>query len=411
MNNLACITVEHDVEGMAVSQSDDVPHDGHDCKAAREARPALEPLLAGNRPLPEDILEIVARKRPLDFPKDLYLLVLAELIVILADGEADVVLESGGLFDIAAQAVALPVLDDDIADGVAVLDPGDDADFEVDGRDGVALDGVVFLFGGAVEHLVDEGKQLHDPFVQPQVLLALEQVVVVLAVGAHHHELLGPLLGADDHDLVLEVIDGDILDVGSVAAKEAHVGLLNPRQLDRGLLEVNHLDEIQGLLGLAHHLPDEFDGRGEVEHLVQLLVNRQVLHHSNQRFLLVLNEPELALRTALLVLLENLLAEFDDALADLHLHACALALPDLLEDLRHEDEHLFAQLQGDLAQLLHHHLALAVEWLEGVVVFDDFVVDLVCVPAFELVLASAQEDQGKEQGLGVVFSYVHQQLL
>ena len=158
MYDLACVTVEHDVEGMPVSQSDDVSHDGHDCKAACEARAALEPLLACDRPLPEDIFEVVAGKRPLDLPEDLYLLVLGEFIVIFADGEADIVLESAGLLDVVTHAVAFPVLDDDVANCIAVLHPGDDAYFEVDGRDGVALDGVILFFRGAVEHLVDEGK-------------------------------------------------------------------------------------------------------------------------------------------------------------------------------------------------------------------------------------------------------------
>ena len=70
---------------------------------------------------------------------------------------------------------------------------------------------------------------MHDPLIQPQVLLSLQQVVVMLTVGAHHHELLRPLLGTDDHYLVFEVVDCDVFDVGSVAAEEADVGLLNPR--------------------------------------------------------------------------------------------------------------------------------------------------------------------------------------
>ena len=77
-----------------------------------------------------------------------------------------------------------------------------------------------------------------------------------------------------------------------------------------------------------------------------------------------MDEPELALRAEFFILLEYLLAKLDDALADLHLHVRALILLDDLEDLVHEDEHLFAQLQRNLAQLLHHHLTFPVQQLE-----------------------------------------------
>jgi hypothetical protein len=106
-----------------------------------------------------------------------------------------------------------------MAHGVAVLDPGDNADLIANGRDGVSLDRVALFIRGAVEHLIDEGKQLHDSFVQSKILLAFDEVVVLFLVGANNHDLFGSLLGMDDLYLVFEGIYCDVFVVGRVSAK------------------------------------------------------------------------------------------------------------------------------------------------------------------------------------------------
>lgn len=67
-------------------------------------------------------------------------------------------------------------------------------------------------------------------------------------------------------------------------------------------------------------MADEFYSRAEVKHLIKFGVNGEILNHSDECFLLLLNEPELALRAELLVLFKDLLTELDDTLADLHLY-------------------------------------------------------------------------------------------
>jgi hypothetical protein len=71
--------------------------------------------------------------------------VLVETGVGGAELVAEVDLElDGGVFG--QGVVGGAVVADDVADGVAILYPCDDSDFEIDGGDGVALDGVVFSF-------------------------------------------------------------------------------------------------------------------------------------------------------------------------------------------------------------------------------------------------------------------------
>lgn len=94
---------------------------------------------------------------------------------------------------------------------------------------------------------------------------------------------------------------------------------------------------------------DEFYCLCEVKNLIKLGVNRQILYHSDQCFFLLLDEPKLALRAEFLILLEYLLAELYDTLADLHLYVGPFVFLEDLEDLRHEDVHFFAKFQRDLA--------------------------------------------------------------
>lgn len=49
----------------------------------------------------------------------------------------------------------------------------------------------------------------------------------MLSISAHHHEFLRSLLGTDDYDLVFEVVNGNVIDIRSIAAKETDFGLLN----------------------------------------------------------------------------------------------------------------------------------------------------------------------------------------
>jgi hypothetical protein len=78
-----------------------------------------------------------------------------------------------------------------------------------------------------MEHLVDEGEKLHDSFIESEVLLSFEQVVVLLVIRADDYEFLWPLFRDDDLDFVFEGVDFDVLNVGDIVAKEANVGFLD----------------------------------------------------------------------------------------------------------------------------------------------------------------------------------------
>ena len=81
------------------------------------------------------------------------------------------------------------------------------------------------------EQRVDQAEQLHDALVLPQVLVALEQEHVLLAVGALDGEFAGPLLRGYHLQRRLDIGDAHRHLVGTVGAGHGQFQVLTQKQL------------------------------------------------------------------------------------------------------------------------------------------------------------------------------------
>jgi len=74
-----------------------------------------------------------------------------------------------------------------------------------------------------VEHLVDEGEQLHDSLVKSQVLLAFDEVVILFLVGTNNYNFFGSLLRVNNLDFVLERVDCHIFAMRRIRPEKEHL--------------------------------------------------------------------------------------------------------------------------------------------------------------------------------------------
>ena len=64
------------------------------------------------------------------------------------------------------------------------------------------------LLVGSGKHVVDDVHELHNPFVQMEILQALKQVGVLTTIGANHRDLLRLCLCREDGYFKLEGLQG-----------------------------------------------------------------------------------------------------------------------------------------------------------------------------------------------------------
>lgn len=83
----------------------------------------------------------------------------------------------------------------------------------------------MFLLRRVVEHLVDKREQLHNALVQPEILLAFQQIVVLLVVAAQNNDLLRTLFRVYYCDSVVERVYIAKLTRCIVGAEQTHFGL------------------------------------------------------------------------------------------------------------------------------------------------------------------------------------------
>lgn len=73
-----------------------------------------------------------------------------------------------------------------------------------------------------MEHLIDESEKLHDPFIQPQVLLTFKQIVVLFTISPYDYELFRPLLGDNNLNFIFKRINSHIINNRIVITKQTN---------------------------------------------------------------------------------------------------------------------------------------------------------------------------------------------
>lgn len=147
VDNLSGISLDHDVVWMSITQTYDIPNNGHDRQWPDKASPGLEPLFTAWGPGPKYIFQVCSWYPLLYFLIYLDFLGSWQYFIVLTNLSAHLFLE----INISCGSV----LDDELPDSVTVLDPSDYTDFQAYWSDRVALNGIIFPLTGIIIHLIN----------------------------------------------------------------------------------------------------------------------------------------------------------------------------------------------------------------------------------------------------------------
>ena len=188
--------MQHQVTWMAITEAEDVPEHRHDGERSDVGGAAIEPCFGVGTLDPHKVCQIhpvTLLERAIE---DFGLLHEGQLavsgLIILLVGDVSELAEHVRLAAHLGGVAAVFV--DDLVEGVAVLDPLDDASSVTERDNSHGGDGELLLGGGWVgsEESVGETDELDDSFILTKILQTLEEEGVALAVGSKHGELARP---------------------------------------------------------------------------------------------------------------------------------------------------------------------------------------------------------------------------
>ncbi|KAI6776023.1 hypothetical protein HG530_002781 [Fusarium avenaceum] len=190
MDDLSGDTVEHQVGRMTITQSKDVAHHRHDTKRACVVCSSLKPSLRRLGLEPQHAVQVLTCGVVQRITKHLNFLHQGEVVVVGRH------LQHDAMLDVEQDLATLTVFPNKNVEGVAVGNPPQQTTILRQRDCRIALDVKMALeaFRVVRQQGIAEAEQLHNSFVLTNILVALEQEGVRLAVAAVDVELSWTLL-------------------------------------------------------------------------------------------------------------------------------------------------------------------------------------------------------------------------